>query len=417
MTTNTWGINLVKAAHDHKIIEAHECVVTSYESPSHVELASVGGRISELVALITSLPERFFYSDLSSYAGEIGFTGCTWEAIKKFGELPTHNTFVRGDLTLKDDTWQLLELNVGNAIGGLFYASLPRLAGYQQQYDVLRDWAMQTTKHWKLGCTSAIVEDPKYIEYIKRLAPVMAKEISKYSEGDTYILGSDEIQFDGHILSCTNTGKKIDYLLPMFSEIHLTDNPADYYAMTRAIQCGKVQCVMGPISRLLANKGNLALLYELLDTRALKTHESKLVENFVPRTIWVLEENIDTLLKQKNEWVLKPITGFGGYGVVVGLEVTDDQWKIQLNHALMKRKSHVAQKYIHPIGRKTELTSKDGELEERISNIIWGIFVFGNEYLGTFIRANAVGESVIVNHINNAAIGPLPFDQEIMEGA
>lgn len=411
----TWGTNLANTAHRLKIVEPHEKILSSYESPSHNDLEDVGHKISRLVSLIVELPKRFFGNEVSRYAKEIGFSDFIYEAINNFGESLTSNTFVRGDLTHQGELWKLLELNVGNAVGGLFYASLPRLAGYNQKYDVLRDWAKETTKGWKHGSNAAIVEDIKYIDYIKRLAPVMANEISKYSGGKTFIIGCDEVEFNGSHLVWKETKENIDEILPVFSELHLAENPQYYTPMMNAIKFKKARCRMGPISRLIANKGNLALLYELLKLGKLNNLESELIKTFIPYTIWVSHETRDTLVKNKNEWVMKPITGFCGYGVVVGKETTSQEWEQKINFILKKgiQKTYIAQQYIPPRSSRTLLIGERGEREERVSQIIWGIFIFGKRYLGTFIRANKEGDSAVINHLTNAAIGPLPFHREM----
>lgn len=399
---------LTETAHRLTIVDAGEPIVTDCEAPSENEFQIAACSISQLMRLFFKLKERYFNDDLLKMATTFGFSTTAAQLLMKFEEELTPEVFARGDLLKTSGSWRLLELNIGSTVGGLFYASLPRLAGFSQTHDVLKGWAQITVEKHRVNGPLALIEDSAHVEHMRLSLPVMANEFSYFSKNPVYIVGHQELVWDGKTLK--GPDGSIEYVSNLFNELDVVKAPQEYEPLLTAIRTQKVKMVAGPIYRLFANKGTLAVLHELAQEGKLEKHERKLVEEFIPETFFLNAEKAEQVLKNRKEWVLKPIDGFAGGGIYCGQEYSGTEWAEKIAEILNadNKKSYVVQKFIDPPLVKTELTYPDGKILDRCSRMLWGVFVHGDNYLGAFARAKPDQGSYVINHANGASVGPVP---------
>lgn len=89
----------------------------------------------------------------------------------------------------------------------------------------------------------------------------------------------------------------------------------------------------------------------------------------------------DFILKNRERLILKPTMERGGKGLTIGHSCTENQWCETVNEAFEK-KVWVVQEFV----AADSFLYRWGEKGSALHQGIWGTFVFGNRYGGTWLR-------------------------------
>ncbi|MEW5289965.1 circularly permuted type 2 ATP-grasp protein [Erwinia papayae] len=408
-----WHRSLCDVAHKLEIVDPGENVVIGGLPMAEEELSEAASKTSAVLRLLSDIYIHDFDRDTKKMALALGFSEQSAQILTMFTEDITHEVFARSDLIYSDKQWQLVELNIGTTVGGIFYASLPRLSGQSQAYDTLKFWAKYSAEYFNFDGNIVFIEDDAHLEHMKLSLHVMVDELKQFVPcKDISVIGHKDVHWDGKSLY-TAEGAKIDVVYRFFDERDVRDRYDEYQPVMQAIASGAVRCPMSPKYNVLSNKGILALLWEKALAGSLSSEDTTLVRSFIPYTFWLTSESYDAVLAQKESLVIKPIDGNCGFDVYVGPDMSEQEWKDVVTEVMNKLhpKSYVAQRYVAPPLMNVTLAHPDGGLSNELQKIIWGIFVFGNKNLGGFIRAKNNAGSNVINHANGANIGPLPCCQ------
>lgn len=171
-------------------------------------------------------------------------------------------------------------------------------------------------------------------------------------------------------------------------------------ALFRAFKAEQVFLFNGPLSRLLSDKRNLALISEGVGTW-LTPDEAALVERWVPWTRVVcpgstLADGREVDLAEyaraaRQRLVLKSAVLSGGRDVYVGPETSPEVWESMLEKALAEE-HWILQEFVRPL----PLLYQTGDFGCAAHDVIWSPFVFGPLYAGTILRMQPrCGDSVV----------------------
>jgi uncharacterized circularly permuted ATP-grasp superfamily protein len=149
----------------------------------------------------------------------------------------------------------------------------------------------------------------------------------------------------------------------------------------------------GPITHLLSNKLNLALLSENEDTGAFTPGDREIIKKYIPWTRRLVPGEVtfgtgtfdmeDFLSSHREKLVIKPDRELGGIDIQVGKFTAAEQWEEAIGNAFRdKDRNWLVQEYVEPSTHLYQY-SDDGYAEHQI---IWGLFVFGSTYAGGFLR-------------------------------
>ncbi|MCP5050197.1 MAG: hypothetical protein GY940_23730, partial [bacterium] len=161
--------------------------------------------------------------------------------------------------------------------------------------------------------------------------------------------------------------------------------PPNIMEVTKA---GNLLVYNGPITRIMSNKLNLALLSQHEDDPGIFTPgERETIKKYISWTRKVipgettyigekirLEEFIPS---NQEHLVLKQSVGFGGQQVYVGRHTPPTAWKQVLEKAL-REKNWVIQEYI----KSSPYLHQVGQRGCASHQVVWGFFVFGSRYAG-----------------------------------
>jgi hypothetical protein len=157
----------------------------------------------------------------------------------------------------------------------------------------------------------------------------------------------------------------------------------------------------GPITTLLTNKLNLALLSEHEDSEIFTPGERKIIKAHIPWTRRIVPGKVifagktfnweDFLHSRRTKLVIKPALELGGKGVGIGKYTPPDQWETIAQQALQdETRNWIAQEYMETLPHVYQY-GEEGYIEHEV---VWGLFVFGREYAGGFLRVIPKTENI-----------------------
>jgi len=404
---NIWSGEIARKARQLSIVGNSEAVIVGSPLLSEDQQLEVGALVSRLLRLLVDLPGRLEKSYLAYAVDKLKMREEAARIVLCQDLLLSEDVFARADIVRQEGIWKLLEMNVGSTVGGMFYASLPRLSGFSQSHDALRTWAEIIHRDYCQGIRHiAIVEDAAIIEALRPQFAVLANELSEQVGITCSVVSADELWIDGETLNSRRG--TVDCIYRFFNEKDVLRNPDQYFSLMKAIANKIVSVPMGFCTQLLSNKGALALLHELVETSFLSDEEKQLVTAFVPYTCHVTRNNIHALKKKPEQWVIKPTDSACGYGVKYGGEMTSEKWNHHLEYiANTPSEPYIAQSFCEAEYVPTVFSLSDGENFTEKSSVVWGVYVFGDRYLGTLVRAKPHQDTIIINHAAGASVGPL----------
>jgi hypothetical protein len=188
-------------------------------------------------------------------------------------------------------------------------------------------------------------------------------------------------------------GKKVDLLI----ENYAGAVPDELLTLHRQ---GKFILIGGPITTLLANKFNLALLSEFKDR--FSPQEAALIERHIPWTRKIENRYVefenrrywlkDLLLEQRRRLVIKPVNLSGGTSVLIGRDTPPEQWRQAAELALLQGK-WIVQAFAPSV--YYDYLGDGGVIADSIGG--WGNFVFGNKLSGNVFLLHTNTEQHVFN--------------------
>ena len=184
--------------------------------------------------------------------------------------------------------------------------------------------------------------------------------------------------------------------------------PRDVY---RCFKAGGLHLYNGPLSQMLGDKRNLALLSEHAESGLFDAGERELIQRCIPwsrvvedRTVsWQGDEVplLDLLRRERGRFVLKPGRGRHGDGVVVGPRAAPEAWEAALAEAAA-RGTWVAQEAV----TSRPYLGQAGAVGSASHEVVWGTFCFGERYGGGFLRMMPRGQGDgVINSSRGATEG------------
>lgn len=170
----------------------------------------------------------------------------------------------------------------------------------------------------------------------------------------------------------------------------------------RCFKSGALKLYNGPMSRILSDKRNIAILSEWKESGKLSPEERALIEKYVPwtrrtQTTTVRYRGEDVPLSQllegrREDFVLKNTLLAGGEEVYVGRFTPAAKWAEVIDTAIHTH-NWIAQEYVQSL----PYLYQNGDYGCSPHNVVWGPFVFGKEYAGCILRMQPQADQTVVN--------------------
>ncbi|MEM7051545.1 MAG: hypothetical protein AAF604_17895 [Acidobacteriota bacterium] len=385
-----------------------------------------------LTRLIRQIPWRFFAGDPERLRSFYSLSSDLLARLLMAEPTGADALLARGDFLETDDGFRCLELNFGN-LGGLQYSAFAPLF---ETFPAYLELSRGGDRPWRHRDSLAPLfrhvlrhrrVEPRRRPY--RLAIVTATGDSAYSPaGHPLPLYQKTLE---ETIRSTAPGEAIELLLLPHDElsfhrrrvhgrghrlhgiVDLSDQDTGR-ELFQSFKAGYVDLYSSPVGMILGDKRNLALLSQGLESAALSPEERDLIATAVPWTrpvtrgevdfrgeLYDLEELVE---EQREQLVLKAGESLGGRAVVIGPRVDQDTWSEACRKALAGG-DWIVQEYV--AARPRELQA--GAAGSQPHDIVWGLFVFGDEFGGIWIRlAPRLASSGVLNRSQGATIG-VPF--------
>jgi hypothetical protein len=366
----------------------------------------------EVCCLIKTLPQRLFANNA--------------EAMARYYEIPREivqyqlegsntqhleNLLARGDFILSPHGLKCLEFNITGHLGGWQAAYTESLllnnsiiSKFFHEYGVrtvnenimtvlFRHIIEAVFSHFgantaEINTLFAFMQKPRWRE-----DSVMDKHLknlyrSALTQKRSTLRG--ELQFGGYMEPKLKDGHLFYDGTKLHALIDLNHGRINHESFN-AFLLNKLCLFNGPITYILANKLNLALLSEHENDDIFNKREQEIIKNFVPWTRKMAagtttyrsgKIELDQFVRDhKDKLVLKPGDSIAGQDVHIGKYTSNEDWLSLVKRALGERK-WVVQEYL----KSLPFLYQWGDNGYSRHNVVWGVFMFGPNYGGAFVR-------------------------------
>ncbi len=377
---------------------------------SEIERVGVG-----FSRLIKSIPSRFFGGDparLQEFYGlHPGHISMIARILKRPGSLDV--LIGRGDFIETDRGLQCLELNFGSNLGGWkneiwadLYRQVPVLqrfltgSGFDFEYV---ETVQRMFTHLLTSWTTyrGPVKDEFNVLFLSQNIKEPQPGAPEFYEQRIYRETLAKRGLQGTLITARPSELKArgDQLYVGDLRIHVVVETFDHRpdpALFQNLFTGDSIILNGPIAPVLTDKKNLALLSEQADSPLLDAEERELIRNHLPWTRTVAPADTafegrrvylpDLLVAERERMVLKTRFGSRGDGILIGRYTQPEPWEEALRDAL-KTGRRIAQELVQASPRLHQI----GASGVAPCDVVWGLFVFGETFAGSFLRLASSG--------------------------
>ncbi len=409
------------------------------EKVRHFERVAV-----ELDRLFKDAPRRFFQDDTRRVAE---FHGLESDFVARILSRPngTAGAMSRGDFVDSPSGLKCLEYNCGSYLGGWLmelvadlYLEMPLISGFLAERGLRvahRNTMRQLFSHiaresiaadlcpdGELNVALVLCPSDPDSDYAKAVARFMPKLVTNFhpvekvaAQLDAALQEHDEVE-RGELILCSYADFEVRQGVPYRGEtrVHaifeLVEHPTP--EIFECFKAGRVKLYTGPVSMMLSDKQNMALLSEFADSDLFDSRERELIERHVPWTRRIMPRQElyqgqrrflpDLLTSERRQFVIKKGLAMAGTDVHVGRFTAADEWRRVIEQALAEGR-WVAQEYVESL--PYVYLQDDGGCGPH--DVVWGLFVFGGRYAGGMLRMLPKERGGIVNIAQQATAGVL----------
>jgi hypothetical protein len=329
------------------------------------------------------------------------------------------NLLARGDFVYSPSGFKCLEFNISSDIAGLempvwqpLYLKIPVIHRFLEAQGIkilneniislllshLLEAFFETAAGDHDEINIALVSPPsrggaKFVVELAYLKKIYREFLSlKYGnlEGEIIFCDYQELETGGAPGGVRYKGKKIHILVETYTGLVPQE-------ILQQFKQGNVQLYNGPITRLLTNKLNLALLSEHEDSDVFSAEARDTIKKYIPWTRKIIPGSlIDSMRSNKDMLVIKSPEGYGGDKVFVGRDIAPWKWEDLIQLAL-GRENWLVQEYVESF----PYLYQSGEYGCAEHLAVWGLFVFGSRYAGSWVRvlSKSNKSSVVNSHL------------------
>ncbi|MCP5046023.1 MAG: hypothetical protein GY940_02555, partial [bacterium] len=366
----------------------------------------------EVFQLIKAIPQRLFGNDIGKMSRYYNIPEPDLQTLLA-GATPQHiqNLLGRGDFVFTPSGYKCLEYNVTGSLGGWSIAFMeaqylkpPLIVKFMREnnIEIRNESLFNILYRHLLDCASDTHPNAREINI-----GIAIPNYGSHSEEALQKVHLDKIYRE----TLTARGIQGEIMFGDFRDFAVKDNTVFsgdkqihlLIEMTLGVvppeimdvfEAGNVLMFDGPAGILLSNKLNLALLSENQNSDVFSPRERELIEAHIPWTRKIIPgdtlyrtQTVDLqgfMLENKDKLVIKPADGTGGESVTVGQFTPAILWKEIIKIAL-RNKNWLVQEYVES-NRYLFQTGDEGCAPH---DMIWGVFIFGEQYAGAFLRVLA----------------------------
>lgn len=361
--------------------------------------------------LIKSIPRRIFDYDVNKISAYYGYPRSIAKLmLDGIDDFIVDSLLARGDFVFANTKWQCLEFNVQSNSGGWqLDIQLGKMKELPIMIDFFKSNGVTISAHrffysmFKHLVEVSIkrdlpIEGGLNIAFVLFHTTEEAEQVLKPALTEAYekVLKEKGIQSRGEVIICCfdhliQEGDCVFYKEKQIQQLVEMCNGMVPSAILKIAQNGKLHLFNGPVSKLLSEKLNLAILSENQDSELFTPEERESIQKHIPWTrkvapVETLYQGMnvqleDLMLCNQENLVLKSSYSVSGKDVYIGKNVLVEEWEKRVEKAI-KEKNWVVQEYVRP---STYMYQADEEGYAPFQ-AVWGFFLFGRSYAGGFVR-------------------------------
>lgn len=197
-------------------------------------------------------------------------------------------------------------------------------------------------------------------------------------------------------------GYKIDAIYRRAVTSDILDNITDIKPFIDAVKKQAVFLAGSFCTQIIHNKYFFNVLYNERTKAFLSEQENIFIQQHIPYTVLFSKEfiNLETVFKNKNEYILKPIDSYASNGVFAGMELDDKTWQQKAKE--LYGKNYICQKYCPQYQTENiDFAFGDGSWHKYIN--MTGLFVYNGNLSGIYSRL-AQGNGIIASYRNERTV-------------
>ena len=374
----------------------------------------------KLIRLIIDIPDRIFKNDIHEMGRYYNLPSKIFDIRMSDNDIANHVIW-RGDFIYSKDLFKCIEINSSANVGGLhipvwermaFNNSLIKRYLKNQQLKLKNNDLLQhlfyhvfestKTDNELLNIVVLAEERTLPVSFVKHLKQSFYDvRAANKTQGDIFFALPNELVVDNNRL--------------FYNDVQIQSILEFKHGMIphRILElCNQdiVNIFNGPITVVLANKLNLAVLSENSHSSLYSKDEQDFIQKHVPwtrrlrdcKTVYQ-DETVDLVklvMNNKDLFVLKPSLGLGGEGIFVGKETDELVWQTKIQKVI-KQKNWVIQEYLQP----GKLVFQLKPYGYKTMNTVFGFLYFGQKYAGCLLRVMPEYFGVVINAHQGADIG------------
>ncbi len=394
----------------------------------HDEVAGFAADLGALYELIAALPARHFAGDVGAYCDALGIDPRQAE-LMRVGARGGLELYGRADAYHDGSSFKLLEFNVGSELGGIdaaqmnrAFLAVPAFRQFAERHELaFVDTAAILARALRRAARRVTARDEPVVALLDGPGGLRdhghvftAIQEALRAQGIELVIGEvQEVSDRGGKLALG--GLALDVVLRYFTASELLEHPRGRAALTTIVRADALDgtALFTPLEHgLMETKANLALLHDPRVRASFSASEIALVDRVVPwtRTIGAgtppaeRARLVERCRAQRASLILKPGTGCGGVGALLGREHGDRDWARTLRS--LAGEDYVVQELVTPAGEPV-VDPVSGALEQWQAN--WGIFATTDGYAGAFVRALRARDGAVISYGNRATRGTCVF--------
>ena len=382
----------------------------------HDEITRFGEDLVALYDLIAALPERCYDGDLRRYCAALGMDERMAELLR-LGARGGLELYGRADAYHDGDGFKLLEFNVGSELGGIDAAQMNRaflaVPAFREFASAHRLEYVDTTEILARRLRRATASGDPVVALLEGPGGLRehhwvfdAIQEAMRAQGIELLLGEVQ-ELSERRGKLMLHGTPLDVVLRYFTAGQLLEYPGGRRALQMMLQAHDEQAtaLFTPLEHgLMESKANLGLLHDLRNRAHFSADERALVDRLVPWTRTFSPELIELCRERREALILKPGTGCGGAGAVLGRECGERAWADTLR--AIGDRDYVVQELVDPVAEPV-VDPLTGDVQSWQAN--WGVFATGEGYAGAFVRALRADDGSVISYSNRETRGTCVF--------
>ena len=354
-----------------------------------------------VLALVKSIPQRFFDSDPEKMSR---YYRTSTDMVKYFlygvDDLHIADMLARGDWVVSPQGLKILEYNVATNTAGwesdlyqLMYLESPPTRRFVQEHHVnfqksafvrslvrhMIDAVQRRFKNHEPINIAVVV--PQYDPQ----APTSLRE-NHVAATFAAVLKEDYPGLAGSVVFCDFPHLDVKDGRVYLGEkrihaVHESSGGIVPMEIVGSFAQNNVCLFNGPATWIFSNKSNLALLSTHRESDLFTDEEREIIDRYIPWTRLIEDHLQEFVLSHKDRLVIKPNIGYGGKETYIGANTDDREWGELIRKAL-ETGDWIAQEYVesHSYWYQT------GERGGARHHAVWGLFVFGRRFAGSWVR-------------------------------